>query len=163
MEMVSTKFNRRPPSGDPRLEVLELQTLIQALIQQLEGAKDTLAEIRDDPDGNHPTVATLYFSVATDPQGPRAALEDALTEHGLVDRVFFISQEGLRHMYLAWRDCVETGEITDDRQLEIVHDAFCARTGLPYLDSDFDEERYLNNEDTDEEDFDDEDLDEEEE
>jgi hypothetical protein len=139
MELVTSKFDRVPAPGEAKREDADpdLHALIKAFIQQLKDVRDTLANIRDDPDGDHPTLATLYFSLATDPQGPRAALEAALTQRGLVDRIIFVSREGLRHMYLAWRDYVETaGEVTDDRQNEGIYYDFRARAGLYWDDSD---------------------------
>jgi hypothetical protein len=130
MELIMRKFG----PGDVISEDAELRELIKAFKNQLNEARDTLADIRGDPDGDYPTLATLYFSLATDPQGPRAALEAALTQRGLVDRIIYISRDGLRHMYLAWRDYVENGEVTDQREVDGIYDGFKARAGLPYWD-----------------------------
>ena len=63
-----------------------------------------------------------------------AALEAALTQRGLVDRIIYVSRDGLRHMYLAWRDYVENGEVADQREVDGIYDGFKARAGLPYWD-----------------------------
>lgn len=120
---------------------LKIQTLSYALVQawknQYLEARDTLADIRDDPDGVHPTHATLYISLATDPQGPRAALEAALTQRGLVENIIFVSREGLRHMYLARRDYVDAaGEVRDDRENDGIYYDWRERTGVYSSDTD---------------------------
>jgi hypothetical protein len=138
-ELVTSKFRRYPPPGKASLKDSdpELHALIQAFRNQLLEDRDTLANIRDDPDGVYPTPATLYFSLATDPQGPRAALEAGLTQRGLVDRIIFVSREGLRHMYLAWRDYFEeAGEVTDDRENEGIYHDFRERAGLYWDETD---------------------------
>ncbi len=108
MELVTTRFDRVPALGEPNLEDSdpELHALIQAFINPLEEARDTLANIMDDADGDHSTLATSHFILATDSQATRAALEAALTQRGLADRIIFVSREGLRHICLAWRDYV---------------------------------------------------------
>jgi len=115
-------------------EDAELRALVKTYKTQLTEVRDTLADIRSDSDGDYPTLAALYFSLATDPQGPRAALEAALTQRGLVDLIIYISRDGLIHMYLAWRDYVENGEVTDQREVDGIYDGFKARAGLPYWD-----------------------------
>jgi hypothetical protein len=37
-------------------------------------------------------------------------------------------------MYLAWRDYVENGEVTDQREVDGIYDGFKAGAGLPYWD-----------------------------
>jgi hypothetical protein len=138
-ELVESKFGRIPLPGKPKLKDSdpELYALVQAWTNQLLEARDTLADIRDDPDGVHPTHATLYFSLATDPQGPRAALEAALTQRGLVKKIIFVSREGLRHMYLARRDYVEAaGEVRDDRENDGIYYDWREHAGVYWSDTD---------------------------
>ncbi len=111
-------------------EDAELRALVKTYKNQLTEVRDTLADIRSDPDGDYPALAALYFNLATDPQRRRAAL----TQRGLVDLIIYISRDGLKHMYLAWRDYVENGEVTDQREVDGIYDGFKARAGLPHWD-----------------------------
>jgi hypothetical protein len=124
-------------SGQEDYEHPRICALMTAFSDQLKEFRETLREIVQNPNKPHPTYVEMYFNLATDTQGPRAALEAELTRRGRDRDIRHISVHGLRQMYLAWRDyCEEVGHVRDDREIEGIVDDFKGRFGLPRFEED---------------------------